>query len=255
MMTSATDQLARRSDKEVKATINSIAKLERSFERSLDSTFKKSVLRSSTGEVAIGMFLTDFSAMIAELQKRISTNYAASSEVKGVLTQATVVHTYMRQNPSTKGANEWDAVAAALNQLAVSYFTTFPVPEGAVVRRIGDGELTGAANQMGKFAGDFAGVLKKQAGKVAELKEGVTAANADLKSIKQFSKDLASRVKSGKPASAVARQLLDSCDGVDEVVSDPAMPDTVKQAWAEGAIYRKKIEMSFGIGLTENPTS
>jgi hypothetical protein len=250
----ADEPLARSSDKEVKATIDSIAKLERNFERSLDSTFKKSVLRSSTGEVAIGMFLTDFSSMIAELQKRISTNYAASSEVKSVLTQASVVHAYMRQNSSTKGANEWDAVAAALNQLAASYFTTFPVPEGAVVRRIGDGELTDAANKLGNFAGDFTGVLKKEAGKITELKEGVAAANADLKSIKQFSKDLASRVKSGKPASAVARQLLDSCDGVDELVSNPAMPDTVKQAWADGAIFRRKVEMSFGIGLTENPT-
>lgn len=252
---SPTEQLHRSSDKEVKATIDSLAKLERNFEKSLDRNFKNSVLRSSTGEVAISIFLSDFSAMISELKKRITKDYAASSEVKSVLMQASVLNTYMMQNPATKGANEWDAVAAVLNQLAESYFATFPLAEGGVVRRIGDGELEGLTKEYGKFATDFSGVLKKEGGKVAELKDTVDTALDDLKSIKQLSKDLASRVKSSKPASAEARQLLDANHEVDAIVSDPAMPDTVKQAWVEGATLRQKIGMAFGAEPPASPTN
>jgi hypothetical protein len=252
---SPTEQLHRSSDKEVKAIIDSLAKLERDFEKSLDRSFKNSVLRSSTGEVAISIFLSDFSTMISELHKRITKDYAASSEVKSVLMQASVLNTYMMQNPATKGANEWDAVAAVLNQLAESYFASFPLAEGSVVRRIGDGELEGVAKQYGEYASDFAGILKKEGGKVSELKPAVATALDDLKSIRQFSKDLASRVRSSKPASAEARQLLDANHEVDLIVSDPAMPDTVKQAWTEGAVLRQKIGMAFGAEPPASPTN
>ena len=84
---------------------------------------------------------------------------------------------------------------------------------------------------------------------MANLKDPVAGIVTELKSVRQLSKDLASRIRSDKPASAVARQLLGQVEHIQAVVADPAMPEAVRTAWAGGARSYGKIALAFGVAL------
>ena len=214
----AEEMMARSSDKELKAMVKTVATTEKKFERALDSKFKRSILRGPGGEIDVGNYLEDLSDAIGNLEKRFTGKYAASAEATEVLNRSSFMHGYVRDNPSLKGANEWDAVAAQLQQLATAYGVTFPLTEGSVVRRIGDGELVDAATDLQKFASSFTSVLRKSTSGIDEFKEPVKAGVNDLKFMTSSSKTLASRIRSGKPASAEARQLMDAVSRVQGLV-------------------------------------
>ena len=80
-----------------------------------------------------------------------------------------------------KGASEWDATAADLKRLVEAYSTTFPLPEGAAARRLGDKEVVA----------HVADALSKDA------------------------KELKKRVSDGKPSSAQARAVIDAANKLD----------------------------------------
>jgi hypothetical protein len=244
------EMLARSSDKEVKALVKDIEKAEKKFEKALDSKFKRSIVRGASGEVNVANYLEDLSDSIDNLEKRFTGSYAASAEAAEVLDRSSLMHGYIRNNPSLKGANEWDGVATLLQQLAIVYGTEFPLPEGAVVRRIGDGELVDAANALKKFSGSFDSVLKKATSKIADLKDPVKAGMDDLKSISSASKTLASRIKSGKPASAEARQLMEAVERVQTLVNMDGMPDSLAAEWQAGAAPVDTISQAFGLAAS-----
>lgn len=239
--------LARASDKEVKALVKNIAAAEKRFERSLTSQFKRSILRGPTAELQVGEYLLDLSDAMASLQKRFTGSYAASAEATEVLKRSSLMHGYVRNNPSLKGANEWDAVAALLQQLATAYGQTFPLTEGVPIRRIGDGELADAAQELQKFASSFQKSMSKSTKKIPELKDPVKAGVADLKFISSSRKTLASRIRSGKPASAEARQLMEAVERVQALVDMDGMPDSVATEWAASARPIGKISQAFGL--------
>lgn len=247
----ADEMLARNSDKEVKALAKNISTLEKQFEKSLDSKFKRSILRGPGTELQVDSYLKDLSGSIKNLENRFTGEYAASAEATEVLTRSSTMHGYIRKNPSLRGANEWDAVAANLQQLATVYGVSFPLGPNDVVRRIGDGELAGAADELRKFAGSFQKVLGKSTSKVKELKEPVKVGVTDLKFIASSSKTLASRIRSGKPASAEARQLIDTVARVDTLVYMEGMPESVAAEWKAGAGAITKISQAFGLATPE----
>ena len=45
----------------------------------------------------------------------------------------------------TKGRNEWDTQTTNLKRLADAYGTSFPLPDGATIRRLNDKEAADAA--------------------------------------------------------------------------------------------------------------
>ena len=243
----AEELLARNSDKGVKALVKNITAAEKRFEKSLDSKFKRSILRGPTTELQVGDYLKDLSDAMVSLEKRFTGEYAASAEATEVLKRSSLMHGYIRKNPSLKGANEWDAVAALLQQLATAYGQTFPLTEGVPIRRIGDGELADAANELRTFAGSFQKVLNKSTGKIPELKDPVKAGVTDLKFIASSSKTLASRIRSGKPASAEARQLMEAVERVETLVNMESMPEAVAAEWEGGARPINKISQAFGL--------
>ena len=239
--------LASSSDKEVKALVKSITTAEKTFERALDAKFKGSILRGPGVELKVGDYLTDLSQATANLEKRFTGSYAASAEATEVLQRSSLMHGYVRKNPSLKGANEWDAVAALLQQLATAYGSTFPLPEDAAIRRIGDSELADAATELQKFSRSFQKVLGNSTRKISELSDPGKAAVNDLKFISSSSKTLASRIRSGKPASAEARQLMEAVTRVQGVVDMDGVPEKVTAEWAGAARPIAKISQSFGL--------
>ena len=93
-----------------------------------------------------------------------------------------------------------------VRRLAAVYGTTFPLPDGATVRRINDAETAAAAGAVASAAND----IQKQ------IDKDDTIAKADKDSAKRVSKDLSSaanalksRIKDGKLATGEARQVLD----------------------------------------------
>ena len=215
--------LARASDKQVKALVKSITSAEAKFEGALDSQFKRSILRGPGIEVKVGDYLTDPTEATKNLEKRFAGSHAASAEATEVLQRSSLMHGYVRKNPSSKGANEWDAVAALLQQLATAYGSTFPLPEDAAIRRIGDREPA-------------------EPGKAGEK---------DLNFISKSSTTLASRIRSGKPASAEARQLMEAVARVQALVDMEGIPEKVAAECAAVARPVAKISQSFGLAPPE----
>ena len=204
----ADEPMARLSDKHVKNLVKTIEKQNKSFQRALDSKFKRSILRGPGGEVQISHYLEDLDDAIEQLAKRFTGSYSASAEATELLKRADFMNSYVRNKPQMKGANEWDVFGSSLQQLAHAYGTKFPLPADAVIRRVGDGELLEAATAISKFAKDMKKPVKKYVKGTDELKAVAKRLNDEFSSLADKSKTLASRIRSGKPASAEARQML-----------------------------------------------
>jgi hypothetical protein len=243
----AEEALSRPSDKGVKEIFGRIEEAQKRFERELDGHFRKSVLRGPEGEVDVGRFLDDMRDSIERLRKRFSSKYSASSEARDLLARASRLHAYMLAHPEIRGANEWEAVALELGPLAAAYGTHFPLSEGAVVRRLGDRELIDAAESFSQFAGQFSKTLRKSTQSKADLAAGVKSTQADLAGIADACKALASRLRSGKPASADARRVQALAARVTTFVVRSDLPAEVAQAWRSGQNPLEAIEQAFGL--------
>lgn len=243
----ADEQMARLSDKDVKELVKTIEKQHNSFTRALDSKFKRSILRGPGGEVQVSYYVDDLGDSIEQLRKRFTGSYSASAEATETLKRADFMNSYVRDNPQLKGANEWDVFGSSLQQLARAYGTKFPLPEGAAIRRIGDGELEDAATAISKFAKD----MKKPVGKYVkgtdELKAVAKSLNEQLSSLADRSRTLASRIRSSKPASAEARQMMDSVQQIESLLDTEGMPGEVTAAWQEGSSAIKKLKQAFAL--------
>jgi len=147
----------------------------------------------------------------------------------------------------TEPLNEWDGRASQLQQLATAYGQTFPLTDELPVRRIGDGELADTAKELQKFSGDFQKVLKNSTSKIPELEEPVKAGVNDLKFMATTSKTLGSRIRSGKPASAEARQLMDAVQRVETLVYMDNIPEAVATQRNTGNSAARKNAQAFGL--------
>jgi hypothetical protein len=239
------EMMARLSDKDVIALTKTLGQQEKKFNRALDSKFKRSILRGSGKEIDVQTYLADLAEAIQLHGKRFTGNYAASTEATEVLRRADFMNSYIHKNPSMKGANEWDVFGSGLQQLAAAYSTSFPLPEDAVIRRIGDGELGDAATAINKFSKSMGKSIGGQTRKNKALAEPVKSIKADLKTMTDISKTLASRIRSGKPASAEARQLMEAVERVDALVGTEGMPDEVIASWEAGAPSIQKVAQAY----------
>ena len=243
----AGEPMARMSDKDVKALVKSIADHEKKFARALDSKFKRSVIRGPGGEIEVAGYLDDLASDIKRFSDRFTGSYSASAEIKDLMERADMMNGYIRNHPEIKGANEWDVFGSGLQQLAGAYGTTFPLPDGAVIRRIGDGELQDAATEISKFAKDMKKPVRKHVKGTDELKAAAKGLDDELSSLADQSKTLASRIRGNKPASAEARQLMDSVGQIESLLDTPGMPGDIATLWEEGSKSIYKVEQAFNL--------
>lgn len=195
----------RLSNNDVKHLMEQVEDHRGEFQDHLDSSIKDSKLRSPDGEVDVSAYLHDYEENVHKMKDRFSDDYAASTEVQTVLRQATAVDRHMRgQSTSTKGRSEWDREAASLKTLAEAYGTTFPLPEGAPVRRYNDKEVAQAADDLANAADHFKDNVDKSDAVSKSDREG---AKKDADSIKKLADDVKSRCEDGKPATAEFDQL------------------------------------------------
>lgn len=253
MRASGDDSFVRSTDGQVKNIIKAIADSDRRFEKALDSKFKNSVARGPSGEVDVKKYLGDLKQDINEVAQRFTDKYAASAEVGNLLARASLMHAYMRQNPQTKGASEWDQLAGYLGDLAGAYGSTFPLAQGAAVRRVGDREVLHVADELSKQPDRVESALHKAARSDKSLASVDAAAAKDLDALADALKAFKSRLKSEKAASAEARQVIVVGDRLDALVRDTAVPDSVRAAWSPANQQLEIIAQAFAIPRPGQP--
>jgi hypothetical protein len=68
-----------------------------------------------------------------------------------------------------------------------------------------------------------------------------------LSSLADKSRTLASRIRSGKPASAEARQMMDAVGRIETLLETEGMPDEVDAAWQKGSKNINKVKQAFAL--------
>jgi hypothetical protein len=239
----------RLSDKEVKDIIDAVDTGRDKFEGNLDGGFKGSTLRGPNGETKVSGALQDYQDSTKKLQERFKPDYSASAEVAAVLRQSTRIDAFMSGPTSpTKGRNEWDRQAANLKRLAEAYGTTFPLPDGATVRRMND-----------KESSDVAGAIVSQAEQVKRAadadktlaKPEQQALKTDVEAVIKQAKTLQSRLKDGKPATADGRALKEKVAAL--TGSGRQLPPPVLSAIGAMRAPLEKLDQAFGMARAATP--
>jgi hypothetical protein len=233
----------RLSDKDVKTLIEHVDTGRDKFEGNLDGGFKSSTLRGPSGETKVAGALQDYQDSTQKLKDRFTSDYSASAEVATVLKQSTGIDTFMEGSASTmKGRREWDQQATNLKHLAEAYGTTFPLPDGARVRRMNDKETAGFATAIATAADRFKSDLDK-ASTLAKPDRDAAKKDADLL-IKQANA-VKSRTSDGKLATAELRQLVEQIAKLQTFVG--AHPITTMTNWEAVQTSLGKLQQAFGL--------
>ena len=234
----------RLSDKDVKALIDQVDEGRDKFEGNLDGKFKGSTLRGASGEVKVSGALQDYQDNTQKLKDRFTPSYAASAEVATVLKQSTAIDTFMKGSPTTmKGRSQWDRQATNLKNLAAAYGTTFPLPDGAVVRRMNDGETAQIATAIAEAANHFKSDIDRDK---TLAKADKDAAKKDVDLLVKQANAVKSRTNDGKPASGEVRQLGEQVAKLQTFVG--AHPPLTVTNWQ--AVQSSLAELQQAFGLT-----
>ena len=244
---SAQTTFERATDKQVTKLVDSLGKNLKEYRDALDKDFRKSVIRTPTGEVDVERYLDDLETATKTLGDRFNEKYAASSEVADLLKKAAPANTYMHEHSTLAGASEWDRFAADLNRLAAGYGAAFPPAPNAVIRRIGDGELTQSLSALEKAPKTIGNPLGKAAKNTPALATVAGAAKSGLDALAQAAKTLHGRVDKGDPATAEARQIQTHAEKLDPVFANAAMPADIKALWTTSRGDVDKVLQAFGL--------
>ena len=223
----------RLTDSQVKDLLTRVDDDRDRFEDQLDGKMKHSVLRGPNGEVDVEKFLDDLQENVDKMKGRFENDYSAGSEVATVLRQGSAVQRFMAgQAPNMKGASEWNRLAGSLGELAIAYGTTFPTPDDAAVRRIGDHEIADAASTMADAADQF----RKRLDDALKLETHIPqasreAAVAEANGLKKDADALADRLKDHKPASGEAAALLQRAARIEKTAATLSLPSSAVSAW------------------------
>jgi hypothetical protein len=237
----------RLTDKDVRALVARIEQGRDRFDDELDDKVKRDTVRGPSGEVKVELFLNDFQENIDRVEERLKPDYAASAEVATLLRQASIIDEAFRRHPGgTRGESEWNRLATDLKTLAMAYGASFPLSENATVRRIGDGELTDAIEEVAK-TGDrlkksLDSDLKKDATVGKDVRQGIVAEAQDLA---RDAKALRKRVKDGQPSSAEADQLLLRAAKMQSIIDEHQVPASAA-IWASANEPLRNLASAYG---------
>ena len=233
----------RLSDKDVKALIDQVDDGRDKFEGNLDGDFKGSTIRNANGETRVSGALQDYQDSTKKLKDRFTSDYSASAEVNTVLKQSGAIDAFMRSSPGTvKGRSEWDRQVATLRRLAAVYGATFPLVDGAAVRRMNDKETAAAAAALSDAADRFKSDLDKATGLTKADKD---AAKKDAGLISKQADLVKSRAGDGKPAGSEMRLLVAQLAGMRPVVDKHSLATTAN--WQSMQASLGKLQQAFGL--------
>jgi hypothetical protein len=239
----------RLTDKDIKQLLERIDNERDRFEDQLDGKLKRSIIRGPGGEVDVERYLDDLQENVDKLKDRFTPQYGASAEVTTVLRQATDIQRYMSTLPANfDGASEWNRLAASLGELAANYGTTLPLPEGQQARRLNDGEVKKAAEEVAKGADQFKKDLDSSLKKDKTIDKATREASVkEADGFKQDAQKLASLVGDSRPASGEAKALLDSAARIRAAASGRALSPAAQTAWGSVEGGLSKVALAFGL--------
>jgi len=218
----------RLSDDQVKSIIEEVNNTRDRFEDQLDGKIKSSTLRDARREVSVEDYLNDLQDNVTKLKDRFKKDYSASAEATTVLRQGTSINTFIKTLPGeVKGGSEWDALALQLGKLAAAYGTMFPLPEGAAVRRINDGEAADTGELLAKKADEVKDAISKEPTLAQPDKDSLVA---DLNQLKEQAETVKSRASDSKPATAEARQVVAIANKLQSFASGHQLSPSTTQA-------------------------
>ena len=239
----------RLTDKDVKALIDEVDTGRDKFEGNLDGGFKGSTLRGPKGETKVAGALQDYQDSTQKLQQRFTPDYSASAEAATVLRQSTQIDGFMKSSSGpAKGRIEWDRQVGNLKRLAEVYGTTFPLPDGATVRRMNDME---AANMAGAVATQAEQVKRAVEADKTLAKPDKQALKTGVEAVVKQAKTLQSRLKDGKPSTADAGALRDKVKAL--TADGHQLPPAVLTAIGGLRAPLAKLDQAFGVAPA--PTS
>ena len=239
----AQDRPERLSDKDVKVLIEQVDTGRDKFEGNLDGRFKDSTLRGPSGETKVAGALQDYQDSTQKLKDRFTPDYSASAEAATVLKQSMGIDTFMEGSDSgMKGRGEWDQQSTYLRHLAEAYGTTFPLPDGATVRRMNDKETSGFATAIAAAAGRFKTDLDK-AGTLAKPDRDAAKKDADL--LIKHANAVKSRTSDGKLATPELRQLVEQVARLQAFVTAHPIPTMAN--WEAVQTSFGKLQQAFGV--------
>ena len=233
----------RLSDKDVKAIVDEVDTGRDKFEGNLDGGFKGSTLRGPKGETKVSGALQDYQDSTKKLQQRFTPDYSASAEVATVLRQSTQIEGFMTSaSGPAKGRIEWDRQASNLKRLAAAYGTTFPLPDGATVRRLNDKEAAGLAGAVGAQADQVKRAVDADKTLAKPDKQALKAA---VEGVAKQAKMLQSRLKDGKPSTADAKALREKVAAL--TADGRQLPPGVLSAIGGLRAPLTKLDQAFGV--------
>ena len=233
----------RLSDESVKTIIEQVDEGRDKFEGNLDNQFKNSTLQGPNGETKVSGALQDYQDNTQKLKDRFTPDYSASAEVATVLKQSTAINTFMQGAPSAmQGRSEWDRQTANLKHLAESYGTTFPLPDGATVRRTNDKETAATAGAIATAADRFKKDLDKDKTLAKPAKE---AAKKDVELLIKQADAVKSRTSDGKPATGEVRQLVEQVAKLQTFIGAHPIPTMTN--WQSVQTSVGKLQQAFGL--------
>jgi len=197
----------RPSDKAVKTLIEQVDEGRDKFEGNLDGQFKGSTVHGPGGETKVSDALQAYQDSTQKLKQRFTDDYSASAEVTTVLKQSALIDAFMKTSPGEmKGRSEWDLQVTNVKRLAEAYGATFPLADGATVRRMNDKETAGLAEAVAAAAERVKGDLDNDK-TLAKPEED--AAKETVEMLIKQSDEVKSRIGDGKPATGEVRLLVE----------------------------------------------
>ena len=236
-------------DKDVKELLDRIDNDRDRFEDQLDGKLKRSIIRGPGGEVNVEKYLDDLQENMDKLKGRFNPTYAASAEVTTVLQQGSAIQRYMSTlPPNFDGASEWNRLAASLGELASSYGTALPLPQGQQARRLNDGEVKKTAEALAKNADAYKKQLDSSLKKDKTIDKATREASLkDADILKEDAKKVASLVADGKPASGEVKALFQQVSAVQGAQKGRNLSPDALTAWGAMQGDLAKISQAFGI--------
>jgi hypothetical protein len=141
-----------------------------------------------------------------------------------------------------KGRSEWDRQTTNLKNLADAYDTTFPLPDGAAVRRMNDKETASVATTIAEAANRFKSDLDKDK---TLLKPEKDTAKEDVEMLIKQADAVKSRTSDGKPATGEVRQVVEQVAKLQTFVDAHPIPTMTN--WQAVQISLGKLQQAFGL--------
>lgn len=254
----------RLSDKEVERILHRIENQAKNFRRSLDAALDSSRLNGTNREDDINAFIKNFDEQTKRLDDRFDDHKSVAADVEAVLNRAADIDQFMRrQRLSEQAQNDWSALRATLDELAVAYNVTWRWEGVAVVApttviagttvgmpyRLSDKEveriLHRIEQQSGRFRDSLDSALDRSRLNSTDREDDI---NAFVREFDREVRRLHDRFDERKSVGADVQAVLDRAARIDNFTRRRGLMEAAQSEWS--ALRASLDQLAEAYGLT-----